>query len=549
MRNRPISGSVAPWRWLLALWAVALTLALLRLGNVPLRDWDEGIVARVSLEISRSQPSQWLLPTYLGKAYLNKPPGLHLAIAGAIRAWNWASGNAPGSLPPEWVVRLLPALGSTLLVPLLALVQGRLRPGQPAAAIATALITLTLLPLARHGRLAMLDGTQLTAMALIWIGALSAGSTTGSAWGGGLLAGLGGSCLLLLKAPLALPVLAGTLMLRVFDRDLGRRPWLWLLSGLLVGLLPGIAWHLWHLAMRGSDALVMWGAQGMARLVVSVNGNGGGPLVPLTQFLVGGWPWLPLLPFALARAWRERRQRWGLWTLGLGLQACLLVLPLRTQLPWYSLLLWPPFALACGPVLADLATGRRTGRLCLGLGRIWAGLGALLLIASGLVLLLPAKPIPAAGLIAGAAAGLGLLLGGSRLGWPKPTLRAGRAIAVVATGWIIALGLLFASPLWNWERNEQPSLTPALELSAGKGSAPLYLLDGDEQSDRPSLHWYLDSSSPPLNEDSARWPREAFTLLVRSDHLSTEAGKRCRLQQASESGWQLWTCQARAAAR
>ncbi|MFM7646838.1 MAG: hypothetical protein ACKO50_01960 [Cyanobium sp.] len=280
-----------------------------------------------------------------------------------------------------------------------------------------------------------------------------------------------------------------------------------------------------------------------------MEGHGGGLQTPLIQVVIGGWPWLPLWPFGIVLAWRQRRRPWGLWSLGLTVLMSALVLPLWTQLPWYSLLFWPPFALACGPLLADLATGRRSGRLCRGLGRIWAGLGALLLIASGTLLLLPAKPVPAAALIAGAAGGLGLLLGGWRQGWPQPTLRAGRAIAVVATGWILALALLFASPLWNWERNEQPSLTPALELAAEKGSEPLHLLEGDEHSQRPSLHWYLDLSFPPLNEDSARWPRQAFTLLVHSDPLSTEARERCRLQQTGESGWQLWTCQARAAER
>ena len=40
------------------------------------------------------------------------------------------------------------------------------------AALATSAILLTLLPIARHGRLAMLDGTQLTVMAVLWIGLL-----------------------------------------------------------------------------------------------------------------------------------------------------------------------------------------------------------------------------------------------------------------------------------------------------------------------------------------------------------------------------------------
>jgi 4-amino-4-deoxy-L-arabinose transferase-like glycosyltransferase len=545
MTRSPRPGPSAPWGWLLALWSAALILALVGLGNVPLRDWDEAIVARVSLEISRSPLREWLLPTYLGKAYLNKPPGLHMAIAGTIRLWQWTSGSPAGALPPEWVVRLVPALTSTLVVPLLGLVQWRLRPGRRADAIATALITLTLLPLARHGRLVMLDGAQLMAMALIWIGVLSAGRDDRRACSGGILAGAGGSLLLLLKAPVALPMLAGSLVLRRLDRDLPGRLWRRLLAGLVLGLLPGISWHLWHLAMRGSDALVMWGPQGMARLVHSVNDNGGGAIVPLTQVLVGGWPWLPLLPFGLAQAWRERQGRGGRWTLGLGLLACLLVLPLRTQLPWYSLLLWPPFALACGPVLADLATGSRRVRLARGLGGLWAGLGALLLLAAAVALRLPGAPIPPAGLIAMATAGLGLLLGGWRLGWARPPQGAPGAILMVAGGWFLALALLFASPLWNWELSEKPSLRPALALAEREGGEAPHLLEGDEQTQRPSLYWYLDSPSAPLDGNGARWPRHRFHLLARSEPRPQGVAIDCRRERSGEGGWQRWDCQPR----
>ena len=167
-------GSRPPWRALVLLWMVAVGLALIGLGNVPLRDWDEALVARVSLELSRSPGMAGLLPTYLGEPYTNKPPGLHLAIATVIRLWSWACGNPAPGLPPEWLVRLVPAIASSLLIPLLGLVQSRLQPRRPDAAIATALIALTLLPVARHGRLAMLDGSQLSAMATVWLGLLIA---------------------------------------------------------------------------------------------------------------------------------------------------------------------------------------------------------------------------------------------------------------------------------------------------------------------------------------------------------------------------------------
>ncbi len=542
--------SRVPWRWLLTLWLVALVLALIGLGGVPLRDWDEGIVARVSLEISRRPWPGDLLPTYLGRSYLNKPPGLHVAIAATIATWRWLNGAGAEVLPPEWVVRLIPALSSSLLVPLLGMVQAKLRPGRPDIAVATSLITLTLLPLARHGRLAMLDGSQLTAMAIVWLGVLMAAPGQRRAQGrtlmAGLLAGLGGSLLLLLKAPVALPVLASALLLRALERDLGRRALGWLLLGVVAGLAPGLLWHGWHLAARGSEALVMWGAQGMARLVVTVNDNGGGPLVPLVQMLSGGWPWLPLLPFAVARLWRERRSRAGLWTIGLGLQAALLVFPLRTQLPWYHLLLWPPFALACAPVLADLASGSRHRRLARPLGLLWAGLGGLLLSAVP-VLLVGSPQLPGGLAPILLPASLGLVTGGLVLARSRDPARLPlAAIPALSAGWLLSLALLFGSPLWNWELNEQASLEPVLELAPihqdPKQDAPLTLLEEDEESQRPSLHWYLNSAFRPLDREHDSWPRQSFLLLTRSDRPLDKAQDRCRVEQSGSQGWKRWYC-------
>jgi hypothetical protein len=261
--------------------------------------------------------------------------------------------------------------------------------------------------------------------------------------------------------------------------------------------------------------------------------------------VVGGWPWLPLLPFALTQAWRERHQQAGRWTLGLALQAGLLVFPLRTQLPWYSLLLWPPFALACGVVLADLATGTRSGRLRRALGGLWTGLGGLLLIGALVLLVLPGKPVPAIGLLAVAPAGIGLLLGGRQLGWPGRVARPGRAILLLATGWFLALALLFAGPLWNWELGEQPPIAPALALAARQnGEPPVLLLNGDEQTQRPSLLWYLNTSSAPLEERGEPWPPYRFRMLARSKPGDQGPAGRCRLEQTGGAGWNRWECRA-----
>lgn len=463
------------------------------------------------------------------------------------------------ALPPAWLLRLVPALIASLLVPLLALLQWRLRPGDRLTALLTGAIALTLLPLQRHSHLLMLDGCQLVAMTLLWWAVLGAAGrpgrgaapgppNTGNNLPAGLLAGLAASVLLLLKAPVALPVLVGTLGLRLLERDLDRRGWAQLSLGIGLGLLPGLAWHGGHLLVRGDDALQMWLGQGFARVGTAIEGNSGGPLTPLLEVLEGGWPWLPLWPFGIALAWRQRCTRAGLWCLGLTLLTAGLVLPLRTQLPWYSLLLWPPFALVCAPVLAWLVRRDRPERppgagVVARIPRLWSLLGALLLLAGTLAILpvpwaasipdaarpasgpqqqeQPAIPRPSAqrhhraeppaaaamasspGMPLRALApvpltlGMGLLTGGLLLSATDPPRRR-RGLLLLLLGDTLALGLLFASPLWLWELNETWPVADGLALLRGADAGR----DGGDvrlwrQGERPSLSWYAGQRIRP----------------------------------------------------
>ena len=336
------------------LWIAALLLLLSPGQDLPLRDWDEGIVAQVALEraLALAQGQDFgslLLPSYWGAPYLNKPPGLHLLIAWVLQPW-----AQHGLLPPPWAVRLGPALLASAVVPLAGAISRHLRPREPNAALWTSAITLTLLPLMRHGRLAMLDGALVSASGLLWWQLLRARQRP---LGAGIWASLGGSALLLLKAPALLPGLGAGLLLLALDRALDRRGWLLLAGGLALGLAPGLGWQLWHLLARGSGALLLWGGDGAGRVLLSAGeGSNLGWRLPVLKVLEGGWPWLPLWPFAMAWAWQERRQPRGLWPLGLQLAMAVSVLPLRTQLPWYSHPLWLPFALLTGPLLAALVT-------------------------------------------------------------------------------------------------------------------------------------------------------------------------------------------------
>ena len=96
-------------RWLtpVLLWIITLCLWLPGLGNLPLRDWDEGIIATVA------RSTTGVLPRRFEQSYLNKPPGLHWPMGQLIRS----TGEQ------ENVVRLLPALSSSLAIPLIVLLR------------------------------------------------------------------------------------------------------------------------------------------------------------------------------------------------------------------------------------------------------------------------------------------------------------------------------------------------------------------------------------------------------------------------------------------
>ena len=156
-----------PVLWVFLFWTIACGIAFVSLGNLPLRDFDEATVARVALELNQKSGLEKLLPSIWDKPYLNKPPGLHWIISFAIGISRNFQNNFD-FLPSEFCIRFFPALFSTFVVPLGGLIQWNLRPKDRIACITTSAILLTLLPIIRYGRMAMLDGSQLSAIALLW---------------------------------------------------------------------------------------------------------------------------------------------------------------------------------------------------------------------------------------------------------------------------------------------------------------------------------------------------------------------------------------------
>ncbi len=139
--------------WTVGLLVGAVALFTVNLHKLPLRDWDEAIVAQIAREMVRSplESLTWLHPKELtGAPYFNKPPLMHWLVAIAYRF---------GGIH-EWTSRLPGALLTAFSVPVLYQI-GREIFFQRTAAVFSALVYLTWLPVVRNGRLAMLDGAVL----------------------------------------------------------------------------------------------------------------------------------------------------------------------------------------------------------------------------------------------------------------------------------------------------------------------------------------------------------------------------------------------------
>jgi len=335
-----------------------------------------------------------------------------------------------------------------------------------------------------------------------------------------------------------LPLLLGACLLLAFEQRWPLALWRSLSGWILLGVLPGMSWHLWHAVERGpAAAFTMWGGQGLARVVDAVEGHSGGIAVPITEVLEGGWLWLALWPLAMLMAWQQRRSRWGLWVLGLTLLTAALVLPLRTQLPWYSHLLWPAFTLAVAPLVCELIQrrielGRAMHPLLRWIPLFWFSCGVALL---GLVMLVP---VPAAIVVP---AGLALAVGGGLLLSPSQPWRRRGAIAMVGLLWL-ALFNLFSSRLWLWELNETWAVLPvAKQLKALPTEQRQWLVVVDGPG-RPSLEWYLGRELESGRRKRRFRQSKASDLILLSEHQPKATNLRCDPLPSGPSTPQLFHC-------
>ena len=201
-----------------------------------------------------------------------------------------------------------------------------------------------------------------------------------------------------------------------------------------------------------------------------------------------------------------------------------MVLPLRTQLPWYSHLLWPPIALMCAEGLHKLLDEGRPRWV----SQTWQVMGSVLAIIGCVVIVKQSSTIPGLSLVL---AGLGIAAGGRTL-QAKATRRRFQGLGLLVIGWGLALLALWNSQLWLWELNESWDPRPVAAAIKTLPSEAKVFLKGPT---RPSLGWYANKELGRFRQndrpDGEHWV------------VSNRPIPGCRRHdQIDEGGWQLWQC-------
>jgi len=496
-----------PWFWILTI--AALLVYLVALGNLPLRDWDEGTYAIISREMYRSQ--NWLYPTLHGAPFWEKPPLVYWLIAGS-----YSLGGVS-----EWTTRLPLAIASALAVPLVYGI-GRNIFARQLPAIFSAVVYLTLLPVVRHGRLAMHDGISVTCF-LFALWCLLKGEKRRIYLLG---FGVGMALLTLSKGILVLLLGAIALMFLLIDSPPGLsggnrwyvfKSWyFWL--GIGLSLIPVAAWYGLQIRAYGNVFIqVNFFNQSFDRISQVVHSNTGPPWYYLLELIKYSMPWLLFLPGGIYLAYQQWGQSWScLVLLGLGIYFLPISL-MGTKLPWYIIPLYPFVAWAVGAQLTEFwqqtrQYSRYYSRQYSLLGRqIFTGIFGLLTLGgvAGLVyFVLVDRQVVLILMAINVILTMGLV---TILCWRQNH----NYLISLAGGLYLSLVLLMCSRSWLWELNEAFPVYPvaALVKTQTPPNAPVYT---SYPYHRPSLNFYSDRRIQPqdINTLNQLWTESQPYLLL-----------------------------------
>lgn len=470
------------------LWWVGLLIAALILygynsGSLPLRDWDEGTVAMVAREIWRSPLGSniWLYPMLQEQPYWNKPPLIHWLIA---VSYSWFGVN-------EWSTRLAPSVISAFSVPLLygiarEVFKFRLE------AICSALVYLTLLPMVRHGRLAMLDGAIACWFCLTIWSLLRGRRQPPFYLGVGI-----GLCLICLTKGAILGILLGVIAVLFVvweQRSLLKSSYFWL--AICLGLLPAIVWYClqyWHYGAAFINNNL--GNQSLNRIWSDVENNGQAPWYYLLEISKYTLPWLLFLPGGIKLAIKNHRTTWARLALVWGGVYLLAVSFMSTKLPWYVIPIYPAFSLLVGANLAKIR--RSIGKNLVYWQIIAFGILALLNFIASIFYFRSDSGDRLLGVIfielTIAFLTVAMLL----------SLKSRYFFVVLVGSWYFALLLFFHSSHWIWELAEDYPVKPVAAMVA-RHTLPEQVIYVRSEIYRPSLAFYSDRHLVTVSEEEMR---------------------------------------------
>jgi 4-amino-4-deoxy-L-arabinose transferase-like glycosyltransferase len=447
------------------LFVAALVLWLVGLGGLALRDWDEGYYGVVARDMFRT--GNWLYPTYLGEPFLLKPPLMMWSIA---VSYHWGGIN-------EFTTRFPGALLSACCVPLLYLL-GREVFGNRLSSVFGASVYLTLLPVVRHGRLAMLDGAINSFLILSFWCLLRARQN--EKWAIGVGIGLGAIALTKGALVIVLGAILGAFLLVNGQVKLLKSVYLWL--GVVIGFLPVVVWYLLQVRHYGYLFIeTHFQSQSLDRLSTSVDGHGGEVWYYSIELLKYTAPWLVFLPGGLYFAWQESVKSWGsLVLIGTILYMGTISL-MGTKLPWYIMPVYPFIALAVGAYLENLWQNSKR------YSRFFIGFFGFLVIAAlgGCVYFILSDPQPILIVMA-----IVLAIAMVLVAWQMQQNNR-IFIPILFVGVYATLLLFVNSQSWIWELNEAFPVKSVADLiqSHTPTGTEVYTSFG---YDRPSLDFYSD---------------------------------------------------------
>ncbi|ABA22729.1 Glycosyl transferase, family 39 [Trichormus variabilis ATCC 29413] len=508
--------------WLVVLLIAALLLFSVNLGGLPLQDWDEGTIAQIAREITQESANsiRWLYPTLRGQPYHDTPPLMHIVIAGA---YHLGGVN-------EWTTRLPGAILTALSVPLLYCL-GREIFRQRWAAIYSALIYLTMLPVVRYGRLAMLEGAVVSFLLVMMLCVLRSRRDLRYCLGIGLSLGL-----ICLTQGLSGFLLGAVVLVFLFwdTPRLLTSYYLWI--AIAIGILPVAGWYSAQLLHYGND-FVQNGLllQSLQQAGIVNHKNAQPSWFYIVELLKWTWPWLIFLPQTTKLLWENRNLSWARLILVWSIVYLLLISLMSVKLAWYIFPIYPSLALAFGAQLAEI----ENLPLLSSYPRAWvAGLSILAVVAS-------AASIHFSWGIA-AKTDLQLIFAAVALTMIMGAILAergdGQFLKILFWGSYISLLLLMKSNYWVWELWQAYPVKPVAAMIEKVNPAAKKIYTSFPYH-RPSLDFYSDRHIIPASAEELKhhwhYDRQPYLLISSSDFQRLQLDSVQILDKTE--GWQLIT--------